>query len=225
MTPKTGITQTLAALLVGGAFIATQASADAPDALGVDHPITEEIEESYVTSALETVTLITGLGECLRLGGWNDEDSLNACEGIEDVAEAEPEPEPEPVAAPEPEPILSTAVLDTEALFDTNQSALTPQAEENLGDLLVQLERFDDIFAMSVVGHTDSRGSESYNQTLSEARAQSVADFLSGAYPDVDINATGVGETTPVATNSTPEGRQQNRRVEVNVTARGVIQN
>jgi outer membrane protein OmpA-like peptidoglycan-associated protein len=69
-------------------------------------------------------------------------------------------------------------------------------------------------------GHTDSRGSESYNQDLSEQRARSVAEFM--AFIDVDperMTIVGYGEEKPVATNETVEGRQENRRVEVAIWA------
>jgi outer membrane protein OmpA-like peptidoglycan-associated protein len=55
-------------------------------------------------------------------------------------------------------------------------------------------------------------------------RADAVKAFLAAAYPNVAISAEGLGETSPVATNSTPEGRQQNRRVEIQVTAKSVTQ-
>jgi len=78
---------------------------------------------------------------------------------------------------------------------------------------------------MYVTGHTDSRGSEAYNQSLSERRAATVASYLEAAYPDVNVTSQGMGESVPVETNSTAEGRQANRRVEVQVTAKSVTQN
>ena len=148
----------------------------------------------------------------------------DACEGIEPVAEVEPEPEPAPLPPPEPpaEPIITTATLGAEALFDFDQATLSNASEQALSDLLTQLEKFQEISEIEVVGHTDSRGSEEYNQGLSERRAQSVADFLTAAYPNVNVITRGLGESAPVASNSTPEGRQLNRRVEVQVTARSV---
>lgn len=227
MTPKTGMTQSLAALFVGGVFIASQAVADAPDALGTDIEVIDTgAELSYPNSAGNAIK--TGLGECLRLGGWNDDETINACEGIEDdVADAAPaaEPEPAPVETAPSEPTVSTEVLDGSALFNTNSSDLTPGAEAALADLLAKLESYDDISAINITGHTDDRGEASYNQTLSVARARTVAKFLVGSYPNATISAFGKGETNPVATNSTPEGRQQNRRVEIDVTAKRLIQN
>ena len=186
--------------------------------------IPEGSSDAYVSAGGEAVR--TGGGECLRLGGFSEENQVDACEGIEpveEVVEAEPEPAPAPV--PEPvvkEPIISTATLGGEALFDTNSAELVAASEQALATLLVQLDNFQEITDIEVVGHTDSRGAEDYNQTLSEERARSVQAFLQAAYPDVDITARGAGESNPVATNSTPEGRQLNRRVEIRVTAKSI---
>jgi len=79
----------------------------------------------------------------------------------------------------------------------------------------------NDINAMAVVnqimviGHTDSVGSMSYNQMLSERRAGSVRDYLAAKMAELEITAEGRGESEPVADNATAEGRAQNRRVEV----------
>ena len=75
---------------------------------------------------------------------------------------------------------------------------------------------------MQVTGHTDSSGSESYNQALSERRAATVAAFLGGAFPGVSISSLGAGELSPIDTNDTKAGRQANRRVEIEVTAKSV---
>ena len=207
-----------AAVLLGGGAALAQAVALEGD---IEIP---EGSDAYVNVDGEAVR--TGLGECLRLGGFSEEDQVDACEGIEEqVAEPEPEPEPAPAPPPEPvekEPIVTTATLGGEALFDTNSADLIPASEQALADLLVQLEQYQEISQITVVGHTDSRGAEEYNQTLSEQRAQSVQAFLQAAYPDVDITARGEGESNPVATNSTAEGRQLNRRVEIQVTAKSI---
>ena len=208
----------LAALLLGGGVALAQGVA-------LDGPIEiPEDSDAYVAANGEAVR--TGLGDCLRLGGFSVENQVDACEGIEEVAEAPaPAPEPTPAPPPEPveaEPIVTTATLGGEALFDTDSAELIAASEQALADLLVQLENYQEISDIEVVGHTDSRGAEAYNQQLSERRAQSVQAFLQAAYPDIDITARGEGETNPVATNTTPEGRQLNRRVEIQVTAKSV---
>lgn len=171
--------------------------------------------------------LRTGDGECVRLGSWSEDTQVNACEGIEATAEKEPEPEPEPAPAPEPpkkEPIVTTATLGGEALFETNSATLNAASEQALADLLVQLESFQEITDMTVIGHTDSTGDAAYNQGLSEQRAAAVEAFLKAAYPNINISSAGMGEDSPVATNSTPEGRQLNRRVEIEVKAKSITE-
>mgnify|MGYP001544294782 CR=1 FL=1 len=82
---------------------------------------------------------------------------------------------------------------------------------EPLGDPRHRTERL-----IEVAGHTDSTGSEDYNQRLSERRAQSVVDyFKSRKIIDARLLTVGMGELRPVADNGTPEGRQLNRRVEI----------
>lgn len=69
---------------------------------------------------------------------------------------------------------------------------------------------------VAIEGHTDSIGSDEYNQTLSEKRAANVRDYLAGqGVPMNNLTATGMGKANPVASNDTPAGRQQNRRVEM----------
>ena len=70
---------------------------------------------------------------------------------------------------------------------------------------------------VQIIGHTDATGSDETNKKLSEQRANSVARFLSdvGGYPENRIQAQGMGAEKPVASNATPEGRAQNRRIDV----------
>ncbi|GAB4347312.1 MAG: OmpA family protein [Candidatus Abyssubacteria bacterium] len=109
-------------------------------------------------------------------------------------------------------------VLREKILFDVNEYSLKPGAQDNLSQIAQVLAKYPD-FNILVEGHTDSTGTETYNQWLSEKRAQSVADYLiaQGLY-SARIQVIGYGETRPVATNDTPEGRQQNRRVELHIT-------
>ncbi len=217
MSLKIGTVSVLATLVLASPLV------HAVEALEGPIEITEPAEDSYVRQ--DGIAVRTGLNECLRLGGWTEDDRVDACEGIEAVAEVEPEPEPEPAPEPAPvpaEPIITTATVGAEALFDFDSDTLSAASEQALADLLAQLENFQEISDIEVVGHTDSTGPEEYNQGLSERRAASVRDFIAAAYPDVNISSTGMGESAPVATNSTPEGRQLNRRVEVQVTARSV---
>lgn len=105
--------------------------------------------------------------------------------------------------------------FDGSILFDFDSAALRADAQRDLRDLANSLRNYDNIDAL-VVGHTDSQGAASYNQGLSERRANSVATFLAqqGVAPG-RMMVSGMGETQPIASNATAEGRQQNRRVEV----------
>jgi len=110
--------------------------------------------------------------------------------------------------------------LREKVLFDVNEYSLKPGAEANLSRVADVLVKYPD-FNINVEGHTDNTGHETYNQWLSEKRAETVADFIvaEGAHPD-RIMVIGYGETQPVTTNDTAEGRQQNRRVELHIVPR-----
>ena len=170
----------------------------------------------------------TADGDCFVTGTFSDESVVDACAGIEEEAEVAEKPaEPAPAPEPEPvkkEPIVTTATLGGEALFARGSSDLNEDSEESLAGLVAQLAKFQEISAIEVIGHTDSTGKNANNQTLSEARASSVEAYLSAAYPDASITSSGMGEDNPVATNSTPEGRAQNRRVEIQVTAKSITE-
>ncbi|HHB12864.1 MAG TPA: OmpA family protein, partial [Chromatiales bacterium] len=84
-----------------------------------------------------------------------------------------------------------------------------------LDSVAVVLKKYKDT-RLRVVGHTDSTGSARYNQLLSQQRAQAVADVLiRDGVPATRITVIGRGENDPIASNATPEGRAQNRRVEI----------
>jgi outer membrane protein OmpA-like peptidoglycan-associated protein len=99
--------------------------------------------------------------------------------------------------------------------FATDSADLNASFYEVLNSVSTVLAEFDQT-VIEVAGHTDSTGSESYNQDLSERRARSVVSYLAtrNVLPDRMISL-GVGETRPIASNDTDVGRQQNRRVEL----------
>ncbi|MET0656638.1 MAG: OmpA family protein [Steroidobacteraceae bacterium] len=97
--------------------------------------------------------------------------------------------------------------------FETNSAVLTPESQPEL-DRLVELMNSTPVIAGFVEGYADSTGSAEYNQELSKKRAQAVADYLISHGVSQDrVTTKGRGETNPVADNSTPEGRAENRRV------------
>lgn len=183
----------------------------------------------YVSSG--GMVLKTGLDECLHTGTYSQDTAINACEGIadeiEEVAEVQPVEEvPEVVEAPAaPQGRIDTRQFSEQTLFDTNSAQLTSAGVAVMNNMFDALTEYKGITDISVIGHTDSRGDEAYNQTLSENRAQTVADVIAAEYPDARIDVQGMGETSPIASNDTAEGRQLNRRVEVEVTATRMIFN
>ena len=119
------------------------------------------------------------------------------------------------------EPVIESQVITLsdagDVLFATNQSDLTPAAKSQLDALMSRLQGAD-LASIKVVGHTDNVGTDAYNQTLSERRANSVADYLlsQGVAPN-KVSSEGKGESEPVADNDTSEGRAKNRRVDLHI--------
>ncbi len=109
--------------------------------------------------------------------------------------------------------------FDSAILFDFDAADLRPVARENLSNLAASLQKYPET-EVTIIGHTDARGSTEYNQRLSERRAEAAAGYLiRKGVPPGRVHTFGVGETEPVATNDTEAGRQQNRRVEVAIYA------
>ncbi len=102
-------------------------------------------------------------------------------------------------------------------LFDTDSASLQPGAFDRLRSLARTLNNYPKSDVI-IKGHTDNLGDERYNLTLSEERADSVRDFLAAeGVASPRITAIGFGESMPMSTNASPEGRQQNRRVEIEI--------
>lgn len=104
-------------------------------------------------------------------------------------------------------------------LFAYDRSDLNVNARESLDQLNATLLKYPET-NITVIGHTDSKGTKKYNQTLSESRANSVAAYTSKNGIDNNrLTVIGMGETDPIATNTTEEGNASNRRVEFVITA------
>ena len=117
-----------------------------------------------------------------------------------------------PVPSVEANSLLIT--LDSGILFDVDKYDLRPEAEEVLKNLAIVLKEAD-IKAFEIDGHTDSDASDEHNQVLSEKRANAVKNFLTSQGTAAEITIKGYGESRPIASNDTPEGKQKNRRVEI----------
>ncbi|MFQ5902757.1 MAG: OmpA family protein, partial [Candidatus Binatia bacterium] len=135
------------------------------------------------------------------------------------VAPAAPKPAPAPVV-PKPvavPPAPKKIIVLQGTGFGFNSADLTPGARSILEEQAAILDK-EPTVRVEIAGHTDSTGPEAYNQGLSERRAKTVEEYLisKGISPD-RLKAVGYGESRPVATNDTREGRAMNRRVELNV--------
>ncbi|MFF3702139.1 MULTISPECIES: OmpA family protein [Pseudomonas] len=119
--------------------------------------------------------------------------------------------------APAPEPEVITLNDQGSVMFAYDSAELTPAAQQQLRTLTGKLND-PSVASIKVIGHTDSRGSDTYNQALSERRASSVAEYLisQGLAPQ-KITSQGRGEREPIADNETDAGRAQNRRVELHL--------
>jgi len=113
-------------------------------------------------------------------------------------------------------PLPGTKLLSlTGVNFATNSAVLTTDAKEILEEAVTLLKQTDAVIEVRVEGHTDSRGSDAYNMTLSQSRAESVVAYLvSRGVESNSLVPVGMGETTPVANNDTTAGQAANRRVD-----------
>jgi len=110
--------------------------------------------------------------------------------------------------------------ISGDGLFDFDKATIRPDLAAKLDKIVAESPELKSkgYTKVDIVGHTDSVGSDAYNQSLSERRAESTADYLaSKGIPRNVITTSGMGESQPVATNETAEGRQLNRRVEITI--------
>jgi OOP family OmpA-OmpF porin len=125
---------------------------------------------------------------------------------------------PAPAPAPAPVQVSQKITLGADALFDFDKAVVKAEGRRQLDEVATGLGSVQ-IQAILAVGHTDSIGSNAYNQKLSMRRAEAVKTYLVGkGVPSERISIDGKGETQPIADNKTKEGRALNRRVEVEIT-------
>ncbi len=168
--------------------------------------------------------------------GEEHEPAVAPVEPVQIVEVIQPPAPPPPVAPPPPPPCEAPLVGQAMNLqgckigdvivlrgvkFMFDKSVLTLNAKALLDGVAEALTRRPDI-KVAILGHTDSKGSDSYNQRLSEQRAQSARQYLIERGIEAGrMLAVGLGETQPIADNTSDEGREENRRVELKVTERG----
>ena len=123
---------------------------------------------------------------------------------------------PPPPPPPPPPPAPKKIELSADTYFDFNKSTLKPEGKRIVEQEVVEPMKAHPELKALVEGHTDSVGSEAYNQRLSERRADAVRDFMaSQGIAESRITTKGWGKSKPVASNATKEGRAKNRRVEI----------
>ena len=153
-------------------------------------------------------------GDCWRNANWTP---ATAAPGVAPPP-APPAPAVAPRAAPAPQaPAASKVTYAADAFFDFDKATLKPAGKAKLDDLVGKVKGIN-LEVIIAVGHTDSVGSDVYNQKLSVKRAESVKAYLvSKGIEKNRIYTEGKGEKQPVADNKTNEGRGKNRRVEIEV--------
>jgi len=151
---------------------------------------------------------------CWRNAFWTPATALAGCDGAPAPV---PPPAPAPAPVAPPAPVSEKVTYAADAFFDVDKSILKPEAKAKLDDLASKIGGMN-LEVVIAVGHTDSDGSDAYNQKLSERRADAVKTYLVGKGIDKNrIYTEGKGEKQPVADNKTREGRAKNRRTEIEV--------
>ena len=159
---------------------------------------------------------------CWRNAFWTPATAAPGCDGaIVPVVAPAPVAVAPPVAAPAVVPVAPPAATKVtyaaDAFFDFDKSVIKPAGKEKLDDLIGKIKDIN-LEVIIAVGHTDSVGSDSYNQKLSVRRSEAVKAYLvSKGIEKNRVYTEGKGEKQPVADNKTAEGRAKNRRVEIEV--------
>ncbi len=159
---------------------------------------------------------------CWRDANWTPATAAAGCDGalVPPAAAVPPAPgvvPPPPAPAQPPAVAASKVTFAADAFFDFDKSVLKPEGRAKLTDLVEKI-RGVNLEVIIAVGHTDSIGSDAYNQRLSVRRAEAVKAFLvSKGIERNRVYTEGKGEKQPVADNRTKEGRAKNRRVEIEV--------
>jgi OOP family OmpA-OmpF porin len=161
-------------------------------------------------------------GLCWKQTSWTPAMAIEECDPDLVRKAAPPVVTPPPARpaakpAPKPKPVAEKVTLAADVLFDFDKAVLKPAGKSKLDDLAGKVKTIN-LEVVIAIGHTDSIGSDAYNQKLSVRRAESVKAYLvsKGVEPN-RIYTEGKGEKQPVASNKTKDGRQKNRRVEIEV--------
>ena len=202
------------------------------------HAVDDLTVDGYVKSS-SGAAVQSGFGDCVRTRYLDSQELLEEC-GYKRVVKEEVQVENQPIGTEVAVVQETTIVKDGVVLaakeevvaeqfiqnlrFGFDSADLTATDKQELDVVNQQIEAFrpllrQNVAHMNVIGHTDSRGAEAYNQKLSERRAQAVADYFAseGQVPPETMRVSGMGESEPIADNGTETGRDQNRRVVIEI--------
>jgi len=174
--------------------------------------------EGYWTSGPAGSVWKNPFGMCWRAGYWTPALANAECDPDLVPKPAAPTPSaPVTPPPPKPKPVAEKITFAADVLFDFDKAVLKPAGKQKLDELAGKVKDIN-LEVVIAIGHTDSIGADAYNQKLSVRRAESVKAYLvsKGIEPN-RVYTEGKGEKQPVASNKTKDGRQKNRRVEIEV--------
>ncbi len=185
---------------------------------GVGQAIGRDTESTLIGAGIGTV--VGGLAGA-AIGHYMDKQEQSMRQAIANSEAATMRREQEIIAGAHKESVdVLTVTFKSDYLFAVNSSTLLPGAYNEVQRVANVLRQYPET-NIQIAGHTDSSGSESYNQKLSERRAESVKNALIGMGVNPSrLTTIGYGESMPIASNNNEGGRQQNRRVEVRIIPR-----